>query len=782
MQHLPLPAPDSDDGGRVALRLPRGRYEATLFKEGFGRTRVTFELPPQTPELEVVLALERRVRVHVRERASGQPVAGATVRAFQGGQEYGVPHSVTDEGGETELRGLHPDDDLQVSAVPPGLEIEFTTFGPSFQPRRHPLPAGARDLTLHIDLPHVVSWEVGPGDIPVPPDGTVIPITKQPGTTLVPPPRGVIVGGRLVAAGWPPGAALGLAHGPQDTVARLWARKEATQGNPITFRRATTVEVVLRSADGAPVAGRRVGLVNQGNNLIQEAQTDERGVARLERLEGRLAELYVMGSHRFDRRLLMGTVDLRRGGVQRIEYTLPREREVEVTVTVDGKPGLPPNFHLTVGNRALQDPEADEEGGTIHGTVVLPHSDSIGVSLTAPGYRRVFAMIRVPDGDAPLRHRFTLERGLKCRVRLVGWPEGREHRRLSSLELQRRAGEGWFTVDSPNRFPRLAREETEDGWVYRGLEPGRYRIRAQGTGVVFDSVEVREGAPAPLLVADLSRAALVSGRIEVPDGFDFKGAGVVLSGEGIEPDRTRWRQLGTRVRPDGAFESSVPGDRPVRLTATHPLLGPDPAEGHLDTTEGRAGVVLRLVPQATLRFRVPDHFRKYAEMYRKYPRAQRPLVEVRLYAGEPSATPVFRRSTFPKEEEWVVGGIRPGTYGVWIDVPEGVPFYREGVKLERGDNDLGDLPVQPGSRVNVLVKVQEPFAVPRISAWAQRLDEPTYSRSVNSGGEAEVVVVGLAAGRYRVMGGPIMAHGRRRLDAVVEVDGVRDAELVLDLR
>lgn len=334
--------------------------------------------------------------------------------------------------------------------------------------------------------------------------------------------------------------------------------------------------------------------------------------------------------------------------------------------------------------------------------------------------------------------------------------------------------------DGPNMFPRAARKPAPDGWVFIGLEPGSYRMRAGG--VVFGPVTIGANGGPDLLI-DYGKIAAIAGRIEAPEGVPYHEVSLLLEVEGLEPDTLNpmWGQP-RRPNKDGTFRVLIPGDRKAKLSIRHRTLAPDPKRGSIETVTGVEGVVLALVPGPSLRLRIPQYFEKYRERFEKYPQWQRPFVEVRLYRGEPAGNPEFQVFAQAEDREWKGGGFVPGTYTLWIDVPESVPVVRRGVKLD-GDADLGELPMDTGSTLKIRVLVNEPLAAPRINVWANRIGEPRYYRGLNSNGEEVVLLTGLAVGRYRVLGGVTMQMGTQRmLNEEIEVDGATDVERTLDLR
>lgn len=774
---VPLPLLHAESG-EVRARLAHGKHEIVAHATGFGRTKLAFEVDASTREVRVPLAPERQLKVLVRGKADGKWVEGARLRLFESWQEYGTPEAFTDAMGMALLRGLNRADKLALEVVGPGEAPQAEDRGPSWR-KRHPVPADVDEMLVEIDPPRRVSWLIEPGDVPPPPDGTVIPLRAQPGTVVTPPAEGVMRGGRLCTEGWPPMAAIGEALGPEGTVARLFCPLNTDEGTPTKFLRGCNITVVVRQPDGAPAVGVNVGIYNQGNNVMARAATDAEGVAKLGMLQGQLAELYVSGASEYERRELIGTVDLRKGDL-RIEHTLMGRRRFELRVTVDGKPMLPAGRQIAIGagGAAMEDVTDDASQGLVSGLLPLrPGTRKVGAWCGAPGYLRETVSIDVPEGDEPIRHTFALRRGGELRVREIGTPPDR-----FDLILERQESDGWQLRDGKNMFPRAARKPAEGGFVFEGLESGTYRMR--GDGVVFGPAAVTDRGGGEI-VLDYTRIAAIAGRVETPEGVRPYEATLLLEVDGLESDTLNlaWGQP-RRPAKDGTFRILVPGDRKARLSVRHARLAPDPKRGSVETVGGIEGVVLALVPGPSFRFRIPQYFAKYGERFEKYPTWQRPHVEVRLYRDEPVGQPEFTVNALAEDREWKGGGFTPGTYTLWLDVPEALPVVRRGVKLE-GDTDLGDLPMEPGSTLRIRVLVKEPFAAPRIHVWASRVGEPRYYRGVNSNGEEVVPVPGLAAGRYRVTGGVTMAMGGgvgQMLNEEIELDGTTDVERTLDLR
>jgi len=177
-----------------------------------------------------------------------------------------------------------------------------------------------------------------------------------------------------------------------------------------------------------------------------------------------------------------------------------------------------------------------------------------------------------------------------------------------------------------------------------------------------------------------------------------------------------------------------------------------------------------------VRFRLPEILKSL-----NFPRS---TIAVRLYESDTLEKAAFDGSANAKEQEWVVGGMRPGRYTLFVDIPNSVPLIRRDFEVKPGDNDLGELAMDNGASVRVRILVREPFVAPRIVLWAIHQGNPQFTRGLNSSGESEVVATGLIPGRYRITAGEIMGFqgaGGARIDKTIEV-GTEDVEMTLDLR
>jgi len=762
----------TDAQGKSLQRLGHGAYRLLAFREGFGRAALDLEVGAATGTVTITLPEQRRLKVIVRDAKAKQPVVGAIVFVRERYRDYGNPDCVTDEHGEALVAGLAPGDTVQVYAVAPGQPKPMAGPG-TVRPKT--VKPGESEVVLEIDLPRRVSWPVEDGDIPAPADGTRIAIRSDSGTLYEAPAQGVMENGRLVVADCAPGHIHAIAVGPEGCGARLFCKAGEDEGRAIQFRRMANIDFVMRNQDGTPAAGVRIGVFNQGNNPMGEVVTDDEGEARLEALFGDLAEVQILGEQSPQRLEHLGTIDLRKGDL-RIEHTLARVLPFEIRVLLDGKPGVEPGRRLWFPELTIVSVDADEKSGLLTGSVSVPAGaqKKQSVSLFVPGFQTAKLEFELPAGGAPIRETLRLLPGLDCRVLEIGTkPESLR------LEFQQRADGAWRTIDSPQMMPRRARTEHDDGWTFTGLEPDRYRLRDLRSQFVFGESDVRSGG-ANRIEIDYGRIGELTGVVVVPEGFPLAETRLEWKSDESPDPAVGGRQF--RVDPaSGAFRIDVVAGVERTLVVTHPALAPV----ELPVTGPATGVRVELKPGAMIRFTLPAYDEAHAERIAKYRSFRFPSVVVRLYRGAAEGVPAFEVHAVRKEgEAWIAGGFAPGKYTLFVDVPEGAPLIRP-IELGKGELDLGALPTAKAGVIVVKVRVREPFAPPRIFAYAERLGEPAFSRTVNSDGEPEVQVAGLLSVRYRVRVGTHMGGlwaGRRMLDEEIEIkEGEREV-LEFDLR
>ena len=752
-----------------------------------GRVEVVLEAGLAQP-VDVTLAPARTVEVLVVERSSGRPLPGATFRVrFQrsipgrtSAMDAGPlpPVAPTDAEGRTRVEGTCPDDVLYLAdARAPGFDTAGFHPVTTVQPR-------VTEARIEMQGPRTLRFPVttGPGKAPIPPDGADIALRPFPGERN-PAPRGPakMEGDVLVVSGAGAGHLHALAEAPDGSFAALSAAPEdpgKPPPGPVSFQVPCRVEVLARRPDGVPAEGSAF-VIRNVNPVTAIGATDAAGrIAFSVPSQVATADLFLLpnASSPWGGRLVE-KLNISKGDVQ-VEVVVRPRRTFLARVTVDGERRLPPRLHVSVNGIGILQPAEDPAKGEIRFEYPPDPKDlTVEVSLFSHPYLTVPAVLDAlpPEGtvevDLALRSPGALSVPVRpptdgpCRLCVQRW--------------------------APSRGAWEAAEGTEFGFMGSGearlgpdgtvraepLHQGRYRIVDAATGMASEPVEIRPGEQASAGAMDLSRSGWVQGRVVGPDGADLSRAGVVLLGEGLVPvselPQTEW-VFGPDRGPQqaaGAFKVRVPGDRPVTLLPTHPLLVPAAEAGTAVVTGPQEGLVLRLEPGtlATMRLDTEPKLPFWG------PHGERVL----LFRGEPVGEPAEERPAVLEGDRLAFGGFAPGTWTLLVDFPvdgpEGfAPAILPGVALGEGTTDLGTVRLERGSRLRFRVLVKERADVPQVNLSATRVDPPRYTRAVQSYGAREFTLGGLGPGRFRIRGTGI--------DEVREVDGVNDEEIVLDLR
>lgn len=390
--------------------------------------------------------------------------------------------------------------------------------------------------------------------------------------------------------------------------------------------------------------------------------------------------------------------------------------------------------------------------------------------VSAPGFApaRAELDLTAPEPFAEV----TLSRTAVLVVRVVPPPDG-SYYQLEPQRMDERSGE-WGLPSELFGYRGLSWPNGPDGtFLLAGITPGRWRVLDRRSGIASSEVEVAPGDARVEVLLDLGGTAWVEGRVEAPDPAELAWARVLVltDGEPAPPSKALPGEPlpGAHVS-RGRFRVQVPSDREVTLRVWHPWLAPDPEAGEVRVRGARSGVVLRLVAGDELRLPLPELGSRVRE-----------LRIARYAAGAaPEGTPLeWHRA--PLEGGVLRCGLPRGRWSLLVDpLRDFAPLLLRDVEIA-GRTELPPPALDPGSRLVVRVLVPEDRDPPRIFVSAVRLDEPVYIRTVNSEGEARVVLTGLGPGRFRVLYGPVMASERDR-EEEVDVDGEHDVELELDLR
>jgi hypothetical protein len=749
--------------------------DAWLFAYAKGRGRARGEVPEERdPKIPLVLKLTARtVRVVVVRTPPDEPLDGERVSArivtdADGVRLYSsfvppVDIAPTAADGSTKIEDVALDDAVEVRCGAPPRDGERWRA-----PRRpaNPVVVDARVEDARIEFPagRTIRWRIATDGAEPPAPGTFVALKPSSSGVLTPGPTHLKVeNGELVGAGFTPGPFVALAEADDGAVATLRADSNSERGPDAVFRRPRRVVVSLRDDGGGPIAGASITLKmddDRGRPVGEAVDTDESGRAEIGGLDpsvGRLVVFESSGKPADVRRL--GVVDVGPADAN-LDAKLPRIRVATVRVTTEGERKLPAGWKLLIDSTWTENAEADEAQAEIRFTA-RPHATdgSLRLLLRADGYRDVF--VAVPAGADVVDAAF--DRGVVILADVRGvvpaW--------TPQVFLETTGDDGaWRGVGIVQQM--TSRADADGRRRIERQPPGRYRLRETATSTTSDEVLLKLGDGPAVLVLDLSRAGLVTGRVLGADDKPVAGATITVedpSAPRPQPVAFRGGIPGRAMTPaDGTFGVVVPGDRTVRVRALHPLMKSDPERDSVDVVEPRSDVVLHLAQGPVVEFGVPAG-------------VQRPPM-IRLYRGPVVGDAVAQLTVdfsmaFGGGLKRRAGGFEPGRYTVWIDVGTGAPVTLPDVELKDGVTDLGEIRPPRGSTVHVRVTIPPGAAAQMISVVVVRLDQPTYIRNAWSR-ETDVAVGGLGPGRFEVTVSP---QGARREDALkrtVELDGDRD--------
>jgi hypothetical protein len=738
-------------------------------------------------ESAVTLALRdlHSFDVIVVDLNSGEPIPGARLSVHE---TYAIP--ATFEGGGMSSQDVHAMRELSLSVEPTnsagvarieGLEtargislgVEASGYRSVPDPSDHGsqlVPLERNGETTRIELrrrtSRTVRWPIVAGDAPVPADGSRVELRVAPGSSMNPTSElagvGRMEGSQLVVEGFESHRAF-LARADDGALARVWVDSGADLGKESSFSPPRAIEIVVRNAAGELVRGAAATARNQGNNPVCDfVRTDEQGRATLKDLFGELVDVHVYAPDGKTPGFNAGAVDLTKGD-GRIDVVLPGTFLARASVTVDGEARLPARFH------AWPPPiEEDAERAEWLFELAKPSAgETTNVLVTAAGLAPARAKVapRVDGEPTPFTLEFTSAGELL--VELRGTPSRAPEVTPESFDEKTNAwiGGGFRSINGL-RTPNGPR----GGFRFAGLTPGRWRVLDKSSGVASSEATIAPGALRASVVLEIGADQWVTGRVEAPSGTDLSSVVVVV--DGVAPRGDRWNRLpgqtppaGVRVEGDGSFKVRIPGDREVVVRPWHPWLAPD-AESIVRTTQQRDGVVLKLVAGRELRLPFADPNLASARF-------------VRLAAFPATSEDAAPRWIYAKIVDGVArtAELEPGAWRLWIDgAAHLAPLVLERVELDDGVTTLEPLVFSAGSSLRVSVRVEDGQSPPRIYVSATSLAEPKFWRDINSGGEAEVVLRGLSAGRYSVNVSAISTVSRAA-PREIEVDGVNEVAL-----
>jgi hypothetical protein len=770
----------------------------TILVVGHDGRRGHMKLPIESARSSVVivsLGAERTFAVRVLD-PDGKPVKGARVERSRGLGENGEDVAAalistfpsiepTDADGRTSIRSCYDGDRLVAAVTADGFaadEIEEVVGDTEF----HDSPVYEAQVRLDRPTSRTITFPLILGELPIPPSGTVVEVKPWPGQ--IEPclfARGRVDGSSLIAedareSGNTMYLSPGSNGGPQadldvacvavaldGTLAELHVDRGASVGKPASFVRARRLVVTVTDETGHGVSGVPVVATDAERSRSQsrdhtiELSTPAR---RISDLQGRV-EFSGLPARACDVEVGASVehADLSTGD-QSIEVHVGVERELEVHVLVDGKPGLPSGLSWDVPG-ALKGAQADEDPE--HGILRVrarPRDPSVQgrIALSARRTKSAQADFEWPPlgTTAVVPLRLSYEANLVVSVSAAP-------RAPYTLRLEWRNELGsWGSGGVDDSAGDSAGSHT-----FHDLEDGTYRVVDRLTRIASEPVEVKSRAEPARVSLDLSAAIDVSGHVEIPIGYSLEQVRVVRDGIDDDPERG---EGGARVdAADRSFHLRLPGGAPIGIHVRHPELvdaGVAGAGARVVVTASRDDIVLRLVegPRAFVHVVAPSDA----------PPSE-PEGVARLFRGEPDDWPDHESALAQTEEGQRFAGFEPGRYTVVLDVPPFAPKVLHSVVLGPEVTTLGNVQFERGSVVTIRVVDRDKDRVTYLAATAYG---GLADRELADDGGARRFV-GLSAGHYVLkFEWDHRGDDRQFAEKALDLDGHGDATIDLDVR
>lgn len=353
------------------------------------------------------------------------------------------------------------------------------------------LSAGTRRVELHVVQPRPFRWPATAGSAPVPPDGAVLRVLRLASADeWAFPALARIERGQVAVDAVGEETQMVWAFAPDGSAARLVRSPYGREPLPTEFRRARTIHVRLREADGRPVVGALVwGNRDNSRPPIVIPPTDAEGRTRLvEFADGPLDFTISEGAPSL-RRLARVETD----GDATLDVVLLPKVTVVLRVLLDGRPGLPSQYRVSCLGQDIEDAEEDAVRGEIRFEARPPAQGAAmevyfggALGWTPEGGREIGGLRRTVDPGVPLTLR--LRRQGILRVRLSGAKATDRARRVF---LESSHGDRWEPMN---------RKWDEELYLHAvrplvvRVDPGTWRLRDDETGRSTDPVVI--GAPA----------------------------------------------------------------------------------------------------------------------------------------------------------------------------------------------------------------------------------------------------------------------------------------------
>jgi hypothetical protein len=132
---------------------------------------------------------------------------------------------------------------------------------------------------------------------------------------------------------------------------------------------------------------------------------------------------------------------------------------------------------------------------------------------------------------------------------------------------------------------------------------------------------------------------------------------------------------------------------------------------------------------------------------------------------------------------YAFGGVLPGTYDLWIDIPGRAPVIHPAVKIDPRGLDLGVLKPGGGAEVRIHCLLPAGRSPPPLVVTAIAATHPSYQRRVSFCGEDEIILRGLGPGSFRLFIQTANAPVQQPCEMEsIDSDGRTPIDLLFDLR
>lgn len=737
---------------------------------------------PREELFELALPPDRTITVRVTRGDTQAPVEGAEVHLagkgslpFPGGVGSlpRLPQILTDGTGTAVVSGMSAHH-IWVVARAPGLQM--TTNGMMVE--RVILQAGENEASVTLWPLRAVRFPISEQSIAIPADGTQLELRRyQPihgyDTSE---PQARVEDGHVVIEPFPPGFDVGHVVAPDGSWATWETKVDADLGEPVRFVPAYDVSVRLTWRDGSPAVGERLWLILSPRGRREFQTTDADGRVSFGRCHAKSA--HVMWSpvdHGFGTSILNLNLTSDPG-----TPTVAIDRPIDIVVQLrqDGAPRLPDTYRLQV---------PDLSPGASPGRKRVVTARELSEDRDAGEIR--FRWLPMPGGDAPLitiepdglppvsgtptkdaagvwRTVIDLPKSTTLRVRVEPPEGGRYFLRLMKWHAER----GQYFGSRESAAQRSGRRAIDGVHTYKGLEPGRYRIREHHTGIESEPFELVADGSTTDIALDLSGTVFVRGRVVVPEGESPAYARVHVA------DRHRGSASTmnpVRIKLDGTFEMRARRGERLRLAAFHPtlkLVG-EPVE----FVVGTDSPVVRLGVGPAIRFTVAgSDFTTAAPQEGMTPHVMGP-VRVTVARSVMGLTHAHARTPLASKGRFRIGVDGPGTYVVRIEQHGRVPTLLEGVEIGDGVRDLGEVSLATGATVVVrLLKGKEP--IPQHVSVQASLQGQSYSYTASGyqqeAGDPPVIrLAGVGPGTFQLVVKQMMVKRAALHESEFESDG-----------